>query len=144
MGSPIERLPHRAPFLFVSEVLSADAGAAHCAWNVRGAEEFLKGHFPGRPLVPGVLITEALAQAAGIAVAADPAHANAAGGMLVHADIRFRRPVAPPARIELHASTEGGLGALHRFAVEARVDGAVVAAGQIVLAIQGSDASAQQ
>ena len=144
MGSPIDRLPHRAPFLFVSEVLSEDAGAARCAWNVSGAEEFLKGHFPGRPLVPGVLIPEALAQAAGIAVAADPAHANAAGGMLVHADIRFRRPVAPPARIELHASAEGGLGALHRFAVEARVDGAVVAEGQIVLAIQGSDASAQQ
>ena len=142
MGSPIERLPHRAPFLFVDEVVSADAAAAHCAWNVRGTEEFLKGHFPGRPLVPGVLITEALAQAAGIAVAADPAHANAAGGMLVHADIRFRRPVAPPARIELHASAEGGLGALHRFAVEARVDGTVVAEGQVVLAIHGSDPAA--
>ena len=144
MGSRIERLPHRAPFLFVDEVVSADASVAHCAWNVGGREEFLKGHFPGRPLVPGVLITEALAQAAGIAVAADPAHANAAGGMLVHADVRFRRPVAPPARIELHASAEGGLGALHRFAVEARVDGAVVAEGRIVLAIQGSDNAAQE
>jgi 3-hydroxymyristoyl/3-hydroxydecanoyl-(acyl carrier protein) dehydratase len=62
MGSPIERLPHRAPFLFVSEVLSADAGAAHCAWNVGGTEEFLKGHFPGRPLVPGRPRTDPTAQ----------------------------------------------------------------------------------
>jgi hypothetical protein len=50
--------------------------------------------------------------------------------------------VAPPARIELRASAEGGLGALHRFAVEARVDGTVVAEGQVVLAIHGSDPAA--
>ncbi len=130
----IARLPHRPPFLFVDQIVSTEGGTAHCAWNVRGTEDFLRGHFPGRPLVPGVLITEALAQTAGLAVAGVRTTATG-GGMLVQVDVRFRKPVVPPARIELHATEAGGLGVLTRFKVEAIVEGERVADGTIVLAI---------
>jgi 3-hydroxyacyl-[acyl-carrier-protein] dehydratase len=134
MDPTIARLPHRPPFLFVDEVVANEGGTSHCAWQVRGDEAFLRGHFPGRPLVPGVLITEALAQAAGIAVVGVRTAATG-GGMLVQADVRFRKPVVPPARIELHATEAGGLGTLTRFTVAAKVDGTVVADGTLVLAI---------
>ena len=146
MNGFIAQLPHRAPFAFVSEVVSFEAGELRAAWQVRGDEDFLRGHFPGDPIVPGVLVLEALAQAAGIhllaleaAMQQDDAESGGAraprAGMLVQSEIRFRRPVRPPARIELSARSEGGLGALYRFAVEAREGNALVASGSLVLAL---------
>ena len=146
MNGFIAQLPHRAPFSFVSEVVSFETGALLAAWQVRGDEDFLRGHFPGDPIVPGVLVLEALAQAAGIhllalesAMQQDDAEADGAraprAGMLVQSEIRFRRPVRPPARIELSARSEGGMGALYRFTVEAREGGALVANGSLVLAL---------
>jgi 3-hydroxyacyl-[acyl-carrier-protein] dehydratase len=146
MNGFIAQLPHRPPFSFVSEVVSFEAGVLHAAWLVRGDEDFLRGHFPGDPIVPGVLVLEALAQAAGIhllaleaAMQQDDAESGGAraprAGMLVQSEIRFRRPVRPPARIELSARSEGGLGALYRFAVEAREGNALVASGSLVLAL---------
>lgn len=142
MNALIARLPHRAPFAFVSEVTSIEQGVLHAAWDVRGDEAFFAGHFPSEPIVPGVLIVESLAQAAGIQLLAAEDALRAAGeppepraGMLVQSDIRFRRPVRPPARIELVTRVEGDFGALHRFTVEAREGGAVVAQGTLVLAV---------
>jgi 3-hydroxyacyl-[acyl-carrier-protein] dehydratase len=146
MNGFIDQLPHRAPFSFVSEVVSFEAGVLLAAWQVQGNEEFLRGHFPGDPIVPGVLVLEALAQTAGIHLLALEAamrenDADASGarapraGMLVQSEIRFRRPVRPPARIELSARSEGGLGALYRFNVEAREGNAMVASGSLVLAL---------
>jgi 3-hydroxyacyl-[acyl-carrier-protein] dehydratase len=134
MDPTIARLPHRPPFLFGDEIVANEGGTCHCAWQVRGDDDFLLGHFPGRPLVPGVLITEAMAQAAGLAVAGVRTTATG-GGMLVQTDVRFRKPVVPPARIDLHATEAGGLGVLTRFKVEAKVDGTTVADGTLVLAI---------
>ncbi len=146
MNGFIDQLPHRAPFSFVSEVVSFEAGVLLAAWQVEGDEEFLRGHFPGDPIVPGVLVLEALAQAAGIHLLALEAamqdvDAGVRGvrapraGMLVQSEIRFRRPVRPPARIDLSARSDGGLGALYRFGVEAREGNAMVASGSLVLAL---------
>ncbi len=136
----IDRLPHRPPFLFVTEVVCADPAAFEAAWHVEGSEEFLRGHFPGNPIVPGVLIVEALAQVAGLQLISrggDDPHV----GMLVQSEIRFRKPVRPPARIALNVSQDGGLGALHRFAVRASVDGHTVADGSLVLVIAARGAA---
>lgn len=128
-GDPLAWLPHRPPFRFVTRIDSLARGVrAAGAWVVTGREDFLAGHFPGEPLVPGVLITEALAQLAGV-IAMDPG----APARLAHVDVRFRAPVAPPAEIELSASLSRTLGALTMYDVSARVTGLVVADGTIVL-----------
>ncbi|MCE9620206.1 MAG: beta-hydroxyacyl-ACP dehydratase [Planctomycetes bacterium] len=138
MSSPlIHKLPHRDPFLFVHAVHSVVAGAIEASWSVDGSEAFFRGHFPGNPVVPGVLIIEALAQAAGLVmIAHDPDRIRA--GMLVQSDIRFRQPVRPPATIDLSATLEGSFEQVHRFNVKARDRGVVVAEGTLVLSITQS------
>lgn len=89
-------IPHREPFLFVDRVLELVPGAHVVAEkDVSGREDFFRGHFPGFPLMPGVLIIEALAQAGAIAVLSSPEHAGklALFGGVEHA--RFRRNVVP-------------------------------------------------
>lgn len=128
----IERLPHQPPFRFVSRLKLMEPGHVVACWDVTAEEWFLPGHFPGRPLVPGVLITEALAQACGLA--ADDSD-EPSGGMLVSSDMRFRRPVTPPATIELEANLVRSMPPLHLFEASATVDGERCAEGTIGLLI---------
>jgi len=99
---PTDLIPHREPFLFVSEIVSVEAG--QCAvgrWHLTGQEPFFAGHFPGRPTLPGVLMVESLAQLGGIAVLADP---RFTGKLPLFGGIdraRFRRQVAPGETLEL-------------------------------------------
>lgn len=141
MRDLLNRLPHRAPFRFVTEIVSTDPASFEALWHIDGSEEFLRGHFPGDAIVPGVLITEALAQAAGLHLLArgdDGPH----GGMLVQSEMRFRKPVRPPADIVLLVKEDGSLGALHRFEVHALVGDGRVAEGTLVIAVVRGDAAA--
>lgn len=98
-------LPHRDPFLFVTELRSVEPGqSASGSWQLTGEEAFFAGHFPGRPTLPGVLMVEALAQLGGVAVLADPAHA---GKLPLFGGIeraRFRRQVVPGERLDLEVT----------------------------------------
>lgn len=130
---PIASLPHGPEFLFVSVVRDLDAGrSAVGAWNVRGDEPFLAGHFPGRPIVPGVLIGEALAQLAGIAAADGTSH----GGLLARIDLKFLTPVIPPASIELRATVERRDGPIVQCEVAASLAGRTVAQGSLTLRLE--------
>ncbi len=92
------------------------------------ADEVFRGHFPGDPIVPGVLLTEALAQVAGIAAGQPGLRLAAIKAM------KFPAAARPEETIELRAVKAGAVGGLWQFGVEARVGGRVVAEGVIVLA----------
>jgi 3-hydroxyacyl-[acyl-carrier-protein] dehydratase len=131
-SNPLDRLPHADPFRFVSRLTQVKIDDfAEGLWAVTGTEAFFTGHFPGKPLVPGVLIAEALAQLSGLI--SPPA--SATGGKLAHVDVRFERPVAPPAEIILHSRLVRKVVSLQQFEVSARVDGNVVARGMLALQI---------
>jgi 3-hydroxyacyl-[acyl-carrier-protein] dehydratase len=131
----LDALPHRAPFRFVTSILQVDPG--RCGWGVwklTGAEDFFAGHFPGRPVVPGVLLGEALAQMAGLVGLHEGAGDRAVDGRLAQIDLRFEHAVCPPAEIQLHVSLVRRLGRLSLYEVRAEADGQIAARGTLTLA----------
>jgi 3-hydroxyacyl-[acyl-carrier-protein] dehydratase len=101
-------------------------------WSVKGSEEFFKGHFPGRPIVPGVLLAEAMAQLAGLT----SPQTGPGGGKLVQVDVRFDESVTPPAEIELSATVTRTMGNLLQCDVSATVAGRVAARGSVTLHVE--------
>jgi 3-hydroxyacyl-[acyl-carrier-protein] dehydratase len=127
---PLSRLPHGEAFRFVSRVTQVKEGqSAKGVWAVTGKEHFFTGHFPGRPVVPGVLLIEALAQISGLS----RAWGAKADVRLAHADVRFDQAVVPPAEIVLESRFAREMATLRQYEVTATVGGAVVARGTIAL-----------
>lgn len=125
LRSPHEVLPHRPPFLFVDRVLECTTTTARAVRIFRPDEEFFKGHFPGNPIVPGVLLLEAMAQTfAYLAIVERPK----AKVYLTGVDrARFRKPVRPGEEVELRVEVEGMRLGLVRGKGVAVVGGAKVA-----------------
>ena len=127
---PLSRLPHGEAFRFVSRVTQVKEGeSAKGVWAVTGKEHFFSGHFPGRPVVPGVLLIEALAQLSGLS----GEWGEKADVRLAHADVRFDRGVVPPAEIVLESRFGRAMGGLWQYEVSASVGGQVVARGTVAL-----------
>lgn len=125
-------LPHRPPFVFVRKLITREAGSsAECETEFSDDDPMFAGHFPGEPLVPGVILTEALAQTAGIAAHNE----NAKTRFLLSAirQMKFLRAVRPGEKIVLRARKVGEVDQLLQFEVEAMVDDQPVAIGQLVL-----------
>ena len=132
----LARLPHGKGFRFISHITQVRPGdMAQGVWNLDGSESFFESHFPGAPIVPGVLIAEALAQLCGFAGPDTGAHQ----GKIAQIDVRFEQPVVPPAQIQLESKFISSVGSLQRCDVIAKVNQAVVARGSITLARGGGD-----
>ena len=130
-------LPHRPPFIFVKELLSAEAGqSAVCLTSFEADDPIFAGHFPGNPLVPGVILTEALAQTAGIAAAsAYPKNEPPLFLLSAIRGMKFLRAVRPGESVRLSAEKLAATDQLMQFAVKATIGDLPVAEGQLVLSI---------
>jgi len=132
----LKTLPHRYPFVLVDRVLQLDKGQyAKAIKNVSINEPFFTGHFPARPVMPGVLVIEALAQAA--AMLAFVTKGTEAGSdkvvYLVGIDsARFKRPVVPGDQLMLEVWQERVKGGIHKYRTRATVEGQVVAECEIM------------
>lgn len=136
-------LPHRYPFLLVDRVLGLEKGQSiHAIKNVTVNEPFFQGHFPGRPVMPGVLIVEALAQAGGI-LALRTTGECIEGKLMLFRSIdraKFRKPVTPGDQLHLHVRVLKQRQGFWSFGAEAKVDGEVFAEAELSAAIVDRDA----
>ena len=126
----MELIPHRYPFLLIDRVeeIVVDQSAVGVK-NVTINEQFFQGHFPRQPVMPGVLIVEAMAQTAAVLVV-ETLDGEAAGKLVYFMTIdsaRFRKPVVPGATIKIHVAKERNRRNVWKFRGEARVDGILVA-----------------
>ena len=133
----MRRLPHRYPMLLVDRVLECVSGERIVALkNVTMNEEFFVGHFPGRPVMPGVIILEAMAQAAGILtfVTANVYPDESVRFYFAGIDkARFRRPVLPGDQVILTAKLERRIRTIWKFSTAATVSGVEVASAEMLV-----------
>ncbi|MGE0826828.1 MAG: 3-hydroxyacyl-ACP dehydratase FabZ [Candidatus Binatia bacterium] len=133
-------LPHRYPFLLVDRVVEVEAGKRIVAIkNVTVNEPFFAGHFPGRPIMPGVLLCEAVVQAGGILACLTSAETNERGqiAMLTALDrVRFRQQVTPGDQLRLEAETVRRRGAFWKMRGAAFVGDKVVAELEFTVAFE--------
>ncbi len=130
-------LPHRYPFLLVDRVVevSEDRKRAVCLKNVTANEPYFQGHFPGFPIMPGVLVVEALAQAAAAGLLRTAA-AEGKIGLLAGLDgFRFKRPVRPGDQLRLEVELTRMRGPVGKVSARATVDGDLVTEGEITFAL---------
>ncbi len=134
----LEHLPHRYPFLLVDRVVDFEAGKSiHAYKNITFNEPFFTGHFPHHPVMPGVLIMEALAQAAGILSfkTMETKPDNSSVFYFVGIDnARFKRPVVPGDQLHLHVEIVRQMRGIWKYKVEARVDDEVAAQAELMCA----------
>lgn len=123
-------IPHRYPFLLIDRVVDIVPGqSAVGIKNVSANENFFQGHFPGQPVMPGVLIIEAMAQTAAVLVV-ETLGPDARGRVVYFMSIdsaKFRRPVVPGDQLRIHIAKNHQRGMVWKFDAQARVDGVVVA-----------------
>lgn len=134
----LQHLPHRYPFLLVDRVLEMEVGKSiHAYKNVTFNEHFFTGHFPHHPVMPGVLIMEALAQAAGILSFKTMGEMPSEDSVFYFVgidDARFKKPVMPGDQLHLHVTIERQMRGIWKYNAEAKVDGEVVASAKLMCA----------
>ncbi len=142
INAVLEHLPQRFPFLMIDRVELLEPGKRIVAVkNVSANEPYFPGHFPGRPIMPGVLILEAMAQAAGILVFRTLGTKPDEKSVYYYAGIdnaRFKKPVLPGDRLEIEVSIDANKRGVWKFSCIARVDGAVVTEANILCSVRSA------
>ena len=138
-------LPHRYPFLLVDRVTEFTGEDCVALKNVPINEPFFPGHFPGFPVMPGVLLLEALAQTSAIHAFLKLGQQNGTQAVyLVTIDrAKFRRPVVPGDQLKLHSTLVRGRGRIWKFRGEAKVDGQVVAEAEYMATLPSTGDAAE-
>jgi 3-hydroxyacyl-[acyl-carrier-protein] dehydratase len=138
----LKHLPQRYPVLMIDRVREIVPGKRIVALkNVSANEPHFQGHFPGRPIMPGVLILEAMAQAAGVLAFTHGAH-EIERSVYYYVGIdnaRFKKPVVPGDQLELEVTFERALRGIGKFGCVARVAGATVAEATILCTVRPVD-----
>lgn len=133
-----ELLPHRYPFLLVDKIEEVHPGELIKGYkNITINEPFFAGHFPGHPIMPGVLIVEALAQVAGLLGLKTLGEETARNTIYYFAgvdNVRFKKPVMPGDRLDMEARYMTDKRGVWRFSCEAKVDGVLVCQAEVMCA----------
>ena len=136
----LEYLPHRYPILLVDRVLECEPGKSiHAVKNVTINEPFFNGHFPHHPVMPGVLILEALAQAAAILSFKTMGSKPDDKSVYYFAGIdgaRFKKPVSPGDQLNLHVEIIASKRGIWKFKAEARVDGLLATEAELMCTVR--------
>jgi len=136
----MQYLPHRYPFLLVDKVIEIELGKRITAIkNVTINEPFFPGHFPGAPVMPGVMILEALAQAAAILSFKTDNYEPEDVGVIYFAGIdnaRFKKPVMPGDQLVLKAEILRTMRGIWKYAARAEVDGVMVAEAELMATLR--------
>jgi len=134
----LKYLPHREPFLFIDEVIDIDLGnSIHAIKKVLPEEDYLRGHFPGNPIMPGVIIIEALAQASGILGFKTMDKTPQEGSLYVFAgvdNVRFRKRVRPGDTLHLFSKVVSVKRGIWKFDVRAEVNDELACSATIMCA----------
>jgi 3-hydroxyacyl-[acyl-carrier-protein] dehydratase len=140
----LKYLPQRYPLLMIDRVKHCEPGKRVVALkNVSANEPYFQGHFPSRPIMPGVMILEAMAQAAGMIVLSADAVAKRHDKVYYYVGIdnaRFKKPVIPGDVLELEVELERSIRGIVKFSCVARVGAEVAAEAQILLTVRPVDA----
>lgn len=130
-------LPHRYPFLLVDRIVELEAERVVGVKNVTVNEPFFPGHFPDFPVMPGVLIIEAMAQTAGVLVLKTIPDRDQKLVFLASVDgAKFRRPVVPGDQLRIEMTVIRRKGSVAKMAGRATVDGVLVAEAEVMCSIQ--------